>query len=85
VGNRCILTGQVGVSGHLTIGDGAVITPQSGVPNDVPAGAFWSGSPTVEHKQWMKNVAALNRLPELLRTVRELEVEVGRLKRSRRK
>jgi UDP-3-O-[3-hydroxymyristoyl] glucosamine N-acyltransferase len=85
VGNRCILTGQVGVSGHLTIGDGAVITPQSGVPNDVPAGAFWSGSPTVEHKQWMKNVAALNRLPELLRTVRELEVEVGRLKRSGRK
>ncbi len=85
VGNRCILTGQVGVSGHLKIGDGAVITPQSGVPNDVPAGAFWSGSPTVEHKQWMKNVAALNRLPELQKTVRRLEAEIERLTKEKHK
>ena len=40
VGKRCILAGQVGAAGHLTIGDGATLTAQSGVPNDVPPGRF---------------------------------------------
>ena len=79
VGNRCMLAGQVGAAGHLKIGDGAVITSQSGLPNDVPAGAVYSGYPAVENKQWLRNVAALNRLPELLKTVRELQATVERL------
>lgn len=83
VGNRCILAGQVGAAGHLTIGDGAVITSQSGVPNDLPAGGVYSGYPSVENKQWLKNMAALNRLPELLKTVRELQAKVERRKRQK--
>jgi UDP-3-O-[3-hydroxymyristoyl] glucosamine N-acyltransferase len=80
VGNHCTLAGQVGAGGHLTIGDGAVITSQSGVPNDVPAGAIYSGYPSIGNKQWRKNMAALNRLPELLKKVRELQAEVKRLR-----
>jgi len=80
VGNRCVLAGQVGVAGHLTIGEGAVLTAQSGVPNDVPPGALYSGYPCVENKKWLKNMAALNRLPELQKTVRELQAEVERLR-----
>jgi len=80
VGKGCILAGQVGAAGHLAIGDGAVITSQSGVPNDVPAGALYSGYPAVENKQWLKNVAALNRLPELQKIVRALQEEVERLR-----
>jgi UDP-3-O-[3-hydroxymyristoyl] glucosamine N-acyltransferase len=79
VGNRCILAGQAGAAGHLTIGDGAVITSQSGVPRNVPAGAVHSGSPAIENKQWLKATAALNRLPELQKAVRELQAEVARL------
>src|ERR1700730_6138184 len=80
IGNNCILGGQVGCSGHLTVGDGAMITPQSGVPNDVPPGALYSGSPVVEHRQWLKNAAAISRVPELAKTVRQLEAEVAKLK-----
>ena len=80
VGNNCILGGQVGCSGHLTVGDGAMITPQSGVPNDVPPGALYSGSPVVEHRQWLKNAAAISRVPDLAKTVRQLEAEVAKLK-----
>jgi UDP-3-O-[3-hydroxymyristoyl] glucosamine N-acyltransferase len=79
VGNRCILAGQVGVAGHLTIGDGATITAQSGVPNDVPAGVLYSGYPAIDNKQWLLNMAALNQLPKLLKTVRRLEEEIARL------
>jgi len=80
VGDNCILAGQVGTAGHLTIGDGAVITAQSGVPNDVPAHALYSGYPAVDNRQWLKTMAALNRLPELQKRIRELESEIERLK-----
>jgi UDP-3-O-[3-hydroxymyristoyl] glucosamine N-acyltransferase len=80
IGNNCILAGQVGTAGHLTVGDGAVITAQSGVPNDVPPGSLYSGYPAVDNRHWLKTMAALNRLPELQRRVRELETEVERWK-----
>jgi UDP-3-O-[3-hydroxymyristoyl] glucosamine N-acyltransferase len=76
IGDSCILAGQVGTAGHLTIGDGTVITAQSGVPNDVPAHALYSGYPAVENRQWLKMMAALNRLPELQRRMAQLEAEL---------
>lgn len=70
VGDRVILAGQVGVAGHCRIGDGAVVTAQSGIPNDVAPGAMVSGSPAIEHRQWMRCVAAFSKLPEIARAVR---------------
>ena len=80
VGANCMIGGQVGASGHMKIGDGAMITPQSGLHNDIPAGQLYSGAPAVEHKQWLKNSAAINHVTELLKTVRRLEAEVDSLK-----
>ena len=80
VGKRCILAGQVGAAGHLNIGDGATITAQSGVPNDVPASAIFSGYPAMDNLSWRKSVAVFNRLPELQKEVRLLREEVARLK-----
>jgi UDP-3-O-[3-hydroxymyristoyl] glucosamine N-acyltransferase len=83
VGNRCILAGQVGAAGHLRIGDGTIITAQSGIPNDVPAGKLFSGYPAMENKRWLKCMAALNQLPELIRTVRKLQDKAeGRRRRG---
>jgi UDP-3-O-[3-hydroxymyristoyl] glucosamine N-acyltransferase len=76
VGNNCILAGQVGTAGHLTIGEGTVITAQSGVPNDVPAKSLYSGYPAVANRDWLKMMAALNRLPELQKRVSQLEAEL---------
>jgi UDP-3-O-[3-hydroxymyristoyl] glucosamine N-acyltransferase len=73
VGDNCILAGQVGTAGHLTIGEGTVITAQSGVPNDVPAKSLYSGYPAVANREWLKMMAALNRLPELQKRVAQLE------------
>src|SRR6266851_1593086 len=80
IGSNCILAGQVGTAGHLSVGDGAVITAQSGVPNDVPSRSLYSGYPAVENRQWLKTMAALNRLPDLQKRVRELEAEIEKLK-----
>ncbi len=70
IGSGVILAGQVGVAGHCTVGDGVVATAQSGIPNDVPAGMTVSGYPAVENRRWLKSVAVVNRLPELIRNLR---------------
>ncbi|HEY2353185.1 MAG TPA: UDP-3-O-(3-hydroxymyristoyl)glucosamine N-acyltransferase [Candidatus Acidoferrum sp.] len=80
IGNGAILAGQVGTAGHLTVGEHSVVTAKSGIPNDVPARAMYSGYPAVDNRQWLKSVAALNRLPELQKRVWELEAEIERLR-----
>lgn len=67
-----LLAGQVGVSGHLTIHDNAVIYAQSGIGGDVPAGAVLSGSPAFDSREWLRAITVFPRLPDLVRTVRQL-------------
>jgi UDP-3-O-[3-hydroxymyristoyl] glucosamine N-acyltransferase len=80
IGNGCILAGQVGTAGHLSVGENSVITAKSGIPNDVPARALYSGYPAVDNRQWLKSMAAINRLPEWQKRLRELEAELETIK-----
>ncbi len=73
IGKNVVLAGQVGVAGHLTVGDGAVATAQTGIPSDVAPGSIVSGYPAMENRAWLRMVATLQRLPELLRRVRKEE------------
>jgi UDP-3-O-[3-hydroxymyristoyl] glucosamine N-acyltransferase len=73
VGNNVILAGQVGAAGHLTIGDGAIATAQTGIPSDVAPGAIVSGYPATDNRTWLRTVAAINRLPDLLKRFSTLE------------
>jgi UDP-3-O-[3-hydroxymyristoyl] glucosamine N-acyltransferase len=70
IGKNVILAGQVGVAGHCTVGDGAIATAQSGIPSDVEAGKVVSGYPAIDNRQWLRSVALVNRLPELLRSLK---------------
>ncbi|MEW6325854.1 MAG: UDP-3-O-(3-hydroxymyristoyl)glucosamine N-acyltransferase, partial [Nitrospirota bacterium] len=63
VGRGVILAGQVGVVGHLSIGDRVRVGAQSGVARDVPAGRDVSGSPAIDHRQWLAVQATLPHLP----------------------
>lgn len=56
------LGGQVGVAGHLRIGKGARIAAQSGLMRDVPAGEEQMGYPAIPMRQFMRQIATLNRL-----------------------
>jgi UDP-3-O-[3-hydroxymyristoyl] glucosamine N-acyltransferase len=70
VGKNVILAGQVGVAGHCTVGDGAIATAQTGIPGDVAPGKVVSGYPAIDNRQWLRSVALVNRLPELLRDIK---------------
>ncbi|HRI12958.1 MAG TPA: UDP-3-O-(3-hydroxymyristoyl)glucosamine N-acyltransferase [Verrucomicrobiota bacterium] len=77
VGSFSTIAGQVGIAGHLRIGDRTTIAAQSGVMNHIPEGQKWMGTPAhpdrVTKRQWL----AIERLPELLRRVAELEKQIA--------
>jgi UDP-3-O-[3-hydroxymyristoyl] glucosamine N-acyltransferase len=82
VGSNVILAGQVGAAGHLTIGDRAVVTPQSGLPNSVEPGAIVSGSPAMDHRDWLKLAAILPKLSEMKKSLRDIEKRLHSLESS---
>src|SRR5947209_4799078 len=63
LGAGVILAGQVGVVGHLKIGDGARVGAQSGVSRDLADGETLSGSPAIPHRDWLRMVAAMPKVP----------------------
>lgn len=83
VGRRVILAGQVGVGGHVHIGDDAVLMAQAGVFYDVAEGKVLSGGiPAFDHRDSLRTMAAIRKLPEMARTVRALESRVKSLEKT---
>jgi UDP-3-O-[3-hydroxymyristoyl] glucosamine N-acyltransferase len=74
-----LLAGQVGSAGHLTVHDGAIVYAQSGIGGDVAAGARISGSPAFDASEWLRAITAFPKLPELLKSMRELQKKVEKL------
>jgi UDP-3-O-[3-hydroxymyristoyl] glucosamine N-acyltransferase len=79
IGDGTVFGGQVGVAGHLHIGRGVRATGQTGIPNSVPDGAFISGYPAIENREWLKASIVFRRLPELKRAVAHLERRLAEL------
>jgi UDP-3-O-[3-hydroxymyristoyl] glucosamine N-acyltransferase len=84
LGKNVLLAGQVGISGHLTIHDNAVVYAQSGIGGDVPAGGVVSGSPAFDAREWLRAITTFPKLPELLKTVRQLIKRIERLETAPR-
>ena len=63
--DEVILWGQVGVSKDLTIGKGAVVLAQSGVPSSLEAGKTYFGSPAIDARQKMREINWIKRIPEI--------------------
>jgi UDP-3-O-[3-hydroxymyristoyl] glucosamine N-acyltransferase len=62
VGDGVQFGGRAGIIDHITIGDGAQVMAASGVMRDIPAGETWGGIPATPARQWMRQVAWLNRM-----------------------
>ncbi len=79
VGTRVTLAGRAGVIGHLKIGDDSVIGACSLVIGSLPANSFVSGSPARPHAEDMRIQAAMGRVPELIKEIKELQKRVADL------
>ncbi len=73
LGNRVVMAGRTAVVDHIEVGDGAVFAGLASAAKDVPAGAWIGGSPARPYKRWLREVAALKRLPDLIRRVARIE------------
>ena len=73
LGNYCILAGQVGLSGHLKIGNHVTVAAQSGVMRDIPDGQKVLGSPALPDTEAKRLMIAMQRLPDALKRLNDLE------------
>ena len=79
VGDHVVLAGQVGVADHVTIGHGTRATAQTGIPNSIPDQSFVSGYPAIDNRDWLKSSAIFRNLPDLRKTVIELQRRIDAL------
>ena len=79
IGHRVTMAGQAGTVGHIAIGDDSIIAARGGVTSDIPSGSFYSGFPARDHKEQLKKDAALQRLPETLKVIREIKKRLEQL------
>ena len=73
LGRRVVMAGRTAVVDGIEVGDGAVFAGLASASKDVPEGAVIGGSPARSYRRWLREVAALKQLPELLRTVGRLD------------
>ena len=77
LGDYTVVASQSGIAGHLKIGRQVVIGGKSGVMRDIPDKTTVLGMPAVPDKQAKRQWISIERLPELLRRVREIEDRLG--------
>jgi UDP-3-O-[3-hydroxymyristoyl] glucosamine N-acyltransferase len=73
IGDGAMIGGGTIVKDHITIGPGAKLAGCSGVMNDVPAGASWFGYVAQDARAGLREIAAMRKLPELLRDLKQRE------------
>jgi len=78
-GDYCVIASQSGVGGHLKIGRQVTVGAKSGVMRDVAEKEMVLGYPAVPDKQAKRQWVGIQRLPEMIVKLRELEKQVAAL------
>lgn len=80
IGDNCLLGGQVGVADHRKIGNNVRIAAKAGIGDDLEGPGdyfgFWAKKSTVA----MREMAAVSKLPDLLREASRLRREIDELR-----
>ena len=80
IGKHCMFGGQVGWAGHIKITDHVNFGAQSGVISDIKEPTTVLGSPAIHAKSFMRSSAIFNHLPDMYRTMGQLQQEIEKLK-----
>jgi UDP-3-O-[3-hydroxymyristoyl] glucosamine N-acyltransferase len=79
LGDYCVIASQSGISGHLKLGRQVTVGGKSGVMRDVPDKETVLGFPAVPDKQAKRQWVGIQKLPEMILRMRELEKQVAAL------
>ncbi|MFN7055516.1 MAG: UDP-3-O-(3-hydroxymyristoyl)glucosamine N-acyltransferase [Hyphomonas sp.] len=61
VGDGSMLGGRVGIADHVTVGERVSLAASAGLFRDVDAGETWGGTPAKPIRQWMREIAWLQK------------------------
>ena len=79
IGDRVTLGGQVGIVDHVEIGDDVTVGAQAGVTKDLPPRTVYMGFPAVPHLKFKRTMAAMQRIPRLMKSLRTIEARLTAL------
>lgn len=82
IGKHCMFGGQVGLAGHIHIADHVIFGAQAGVISDVKEATTLLGAPAINAKNFMRSSAIFNRLPDVYRTLGQMQKEIEQLKKE---
>ncbi len=80
IGKHCQFGGQAGLAGHLRIEDNVSVGAQAGVIGNIEEGRTILGAPAIDAKNFMRSSAIFNRLPDIYRTIGQMQREIEELK-----
>jgi UDP-3-O-[3-hydroxymyristoyl] glucosamine N-acyltransferase len=80
LGEGTIVGGQAAIRDHVTLGDHVQVAARGAVAEDVPSNRTVGGTPAMPQRQYLREQAALRRLPELIVQVRQLQAEIKKLR-----
>jgi UDP-3-O-[3-hydroxymyristoyl] glucosamine N-acyltransferase len=80
LGNYVVFGGRVGVADHTHVGDGVMAGGGSAVTKDVESGQIIAGFNAMPIRNWLKVQAVLPKLPDLKKTVTDLEKQIKEIK-----
>lgn len=72
--------GQVGISGHLNIGDNVKMAAQTGVASNIKENTIVMGSPAMEASKYRKAFIHFRNFEKIIKRIEYLEAEIKRLK-----
>lgn len=79
IGDYVVMGGQAGVNDHVRICSQVIIAGKAGVFSDIEEPGTYSGYPARLHRNQLRVLGATQKLPDLLKTIRELEARIAQL------
>ena len=83
LGNHVVIGGSAGVRDNIALGDGVQCAAFAAVASDVPDGQRIAGIPARDARETMRIIHASERLPALLKRVKDLESRLSALESSK--
>ena len=71
-----MIGGQVGIAGHLTIGNNVRIQAQSGVGKNIKDGEKLQGSPALGYNDYFKSYVHFKNLPTIVKDIDTIKKQI---------
>ena len=78
-GRHVMIGGQVAVDGHLTIGDGVMLSARSGVSKSLRKAGKYGGAPCFELEEFNRNTVHLRNIEKYIARIADLEKRLDAL------